>query len=43
MKPTVPRVVDDDIIELCKRYPKQSNDDDTNKKNNAEKKRGAQL
>ena len=43
LKPTVPRIEDDDIIELCKRYPKQSHEDDTTKKNNLEKKKGAQL
>ena len=43
LKPNVPRLEDDDIIELCKRYPKQSHEDDTAKKNNSEKKKGAQL
>ena len=34
LKPCVPTVGDDDIIELCRKYPKQVNEDDLKNKVN---------
>ena len=44
LKPGIPRVDDEEIIELCKRYPVKLNEDSHNNKNNDDKmKTGAQL
>ena len=44
LRPRVPLVGDDDIIELCKKYPKQANEEELKSRMKSdEKPRGAQL
>lgn len=44
LKPVIPKVDDEDIIELCKRYPVKPNEDKKKEENNEDKmKRGAEL
>ena len=43
LKPTVPSVADDDIIELCRRYPKQATEEDDNTTNETGEMKGTQL
>ena len=43
LKPGVPCVADDDIAELCRRYPKQATEEDDNAINEKGELKGTQL